>query len=97
VPRASSGPAVGSVRNARRPLAVKSDEWGAKGAAGQREVARGLREEESRLAQKLENAEFLLRAPAPVVEKSRARYTEVQQLRQAVEGQLGDMAGLPDR
>ena len=93
----SGEPAVVSIVVESVPgKAASHDDAAARRARLERDLAR-LREEESRLAQKLENTEFLSRAPAPVVEKSRARYTEVQQLRQAVEGQLGDMAGLPDR
>ena len=53
----------------------------------ERDLAR-LQQEEARLAQKLQSAEFLARAPQPVIERARGQYSEVQARRKTAEAQL---------
>lgn len=56
----------------------------------EKELAR-LAEEEQRLAQKLANAEFLSRAPEPVVEKTRGQLAAVRERREAAAAQLAEV------
>jgi valyl-tRNA synthetase len=56
----------------------------------ERDLSR-LRQEEAELREKTHSAEFLARAPAPVVEKAHTRLAEAAQRLQALEGQLAEI------
>lgn len=56
----------------------------------EKELAR-LAKEEQRLAQKLANAEFLARAPEPVVEKARNQLAHVKERRETAAAQLAEV------
>lgn len=47
-----------------------------------------LQQEQERLGRKLGNADFVSRAPGPVVEKTRARLAEARERLEALDGQL---------
>jgi len=59
----------------------------------ERELAR-LQQEEETLRAKLEDAEFLSRAPALVREKTHGRYAATQERLRAVEAQLSELSEL---